>query len=215
MRPTPSFLYRQFNYWNNLIFDNELPIPTLSITTAARYAGVFKVHRRKSFGGVVESYSISLSALFDHSEDELNDTIIHEMVHFYIHIKKYQDTSSHGVIFRELIRKINERFGRHVKVSESFTNDVAASSLRSAIFVLAVSEMTDGKRLVTVISPRYRIVLPPLIAKIPGVKRTNVYLSSDNRLLRYPKVRTPKLYAMEPELLDEILASSCQLKTRP
>lgn len=51
------------------------------------------------------------------SEDEIEDTIIHEMIHYYIGYNQLEDTSAHGAIFQQVMNAINEKYGRHLSIS--------------------------------------------------------------------------------------------------
>lgn len=79
--------------------------------------------RRRLLGGGMENYDFKLqiSTQIDLSECELEDTIIHEMIHYYIGVHQWRDTSAHGRLFRQMMNDINERFGRQVTVSHQST----------------------------------------------------------------------------------------------
>ena len=53
----------------------------------------------------------------------LEDTIIHEMIHYHILSNQLQDTSAHGKLFRKMMDDINARFGRNVTISHKPTEE--------------------------------------------------------------------------------------------
>lgn len=208
MRPTRCFLLSQFVHWNDAIFSGDLPVPAFYVTRASRYAGIFRVRRLLTPKGIDEKCSIALSALYDHSEDELIDTLIHEMIHYYFHYKKIRDTAPHGERFRMAVSDINSRFGRNVTLKEKLDDERAYTTLRKKAYVLAVCHMETGRRYVAVLSRSYVRSLYMSLKRIRGVSSVKLFVTTDPRLVRYPQVRTPKLFDMNPDMLDGIIAAA-------
>lgn len=53
----------------------------------------------------------------DLPEELVEDTILHEMIHYYIAFNQWRDTSTHGQLFRREMKRINEKGGRHISIS--------------------------------------------------------------------------------------------------
>ena len=53
----------------------------------------------------------------DLPEELVEDTILHEMIHYYIAFNHWSDTSTHGQLFRREMKRINEKGGRHISIS--------------------------------------------------------------------------------------------------
>lgn len=95
-----------FNTWNQKAFNNELPTPHFEIMTTKSLLGQYK---RKNIGG--ETYHIiRISNFYNRSKQEYVNTIVHEMLHYYIRFKNIKDTSSHGRIWKKMAQDLNKRF---------------------------------------------------------------------------------------------------------
>ena len=62
-------------------------------------------------------YCISVSSYYQLTLEEIDDVLIHEMIHYSIAYTGLKDTSSHGIVFRGMMDKINRTFGRHITIS--------------------------------------------------------------------------------------------------
>ena len=98
---------KQFDYWNAKAFNGELPTPQFELMQTKRMLGQFCP--RKIMG--VETYKIRISVFYDRPLESYIDTIVHEMLHFYIRYKGIKDTSSHGRIWKMEAAKLSRKFG--------------------------------------------------------------------------------------------------------
>lgn len=211
MQPSLIFLLRTFKYWNDTAFDSELGLIPIRVTKARSYKGIFRV--RTTVRGGRKSYypSIAISSFFDESEDAIVDTLIHEMIHFQIWLKGIRDTSPHGDYFRRRMNEINRRFGRHITISTKVTSETHRTSSQTIVSPLIVCTMTDGRRLVCVPAvSRLKELYNSMRANFRGVEKVEFAITTDSRLGIYPRVRTPKLYAIDSDVLDEILANAIE-----
>ena len=62
-------------------------------------------------------FRLRINTRIDLPEEEIEDTIIHEMIHYFIEVNKMEDSSAHGPLFLHMMNTINEKFGRHLTVS--------------------------------------------------------------------------------------------------
>lgn len=211
MQPSLIFLLRTFKYWNDTAFDSELGLIPIRVTKARSYKGIFRV-RTTVRGGRKSHYpSIAISSFFDESEDAIVDTLIHEMIHFQIWLKGIRDTSPHGDYFRRRMNEINRRFGRHITISTKVTSETHRTLSQTIVSPLIVCTMTDGRRLVCVPAvSRLKELYNSMRANFLGVEKVEFAISTDSRLGIYPRVRTPKLYAIDSAVLDEILANAIE-----
>lgn len=108
---TLAEIERQFDKWNKAIFGNELPRPTFELIQTKRHLGQF--HWRK-IGTDKMGYSIRISVFYDRPLESYVDTIVHEMLHFYIRYKGIKDTSSHGRIWKAKAAEISRRFNLNI-----------------------------------------------------------------------------------------------------
>lgn len=199
---------RSFKYWNDAAFGSSLgPIP-IRITKARSYNGQFRVKTILRNGRKSYHPSIAISTFLDNSEDKIVDTLIHEMIHFYIWVNKIQDTSAHGNCFRRMMNDINRRFGRHITISTKVSAETQRSVTTSTVSAIAVCSMKDGRRLICV-PARTRIKeVYHSLRNWNIVESVDMYVSTDSRLTVYPRIRTAKLYQIDQNTLDEIIAGA-------
>ena len=87
MIATNKFVKERFDKFNILIFKGALPDIPPRIKT-----------RWKS----------------EQKQRELEDRIIHDMIHLYITHMKITDTGKHGLVFRRITERINREYSRNV-----------------------------------------------------------------------------------------------------
>ena len=105
MRPTLDFLRDSFSRFNTICFGGKLPEPDFRLSNARSFMGQFRHPRVFSR----ERCRISLNARYDLPREELEDVVIHEMIHYYIWHARLRDSSSHGPVFRRIMADINTR----------------------------------------------------------------------------------------------------------
>lgn len=121
MYPTLALVEEKFGAFNALCFEGKLPQPVLKLSHAKTYLG--RLTFKKKFSGFwhrkVELYDfvLRISACYDLPEAVFEDTLIHEMIHYEIALGQQQDRSAHGPLFRNRMKEINDRFGRHIRIS--------------------------------------------------------------------------------------------------
>ena len=192
MRPTVPYIQARFDEFNRTLFDGSLPAIPLELSRAASYVGVCTYKsRRKPFGRVEHyDFKIRISTRFDLPEEEVDDTIIHEMIHYYIWLNRIKDTSTHGKVFREMMEKINREHGRHVTVTHHSTKEQreAAIDRRPKPHIVAIVTFRDGRQGVKLLPriaqriSRYHAALMRS-GKVAGIE---YFLETDPWFNRYP-----------------------------
>ncbi len=148
--------------------------------------------RRRRADGKVENYDFSLriNRRIEMTEAVLEDTIIHEMIHYYIAFNQLTDTSSHGTLFRGLMEGVNERFGRHLTISHHPTEEQRKQAVdtRKRWHVVAVVAFTDGRSGVKVLPRLVQRILNYYnrVSSLREVESVRLYLSSDTFFNRFP-----------------------------
>lgn len=119
MRPTQQYLEERFRYFNSLVFAQRLPLPPITVTTARTYLGQCSSRSRRGADGHLRHYDfkISISVLYDRPADDVDDTLVHEMIHYFIYYNGLRDTAPHGSVFKALMASINSNYGRKIRVS--------------------------------------------------------------------------------------------------
>ena len=98
--------------------------------------------REKRYG-----FRLRFNTRADIPEREMEDTVIHEMIHLYILSRGIRDTSAHGKVFRSMIADINAKYGRHITVSHRMSKDERENmqGMKPSWRLIAIVSMTDGR----------------------------------------------------------------------
>lgn len=104
---TLSQIREQFDIWNKKAFNNELPVPHFELMQTRRMLGQFCP--RKVMGEY--TYKIRISTFYDRPMAFYIDTIVHEMLHYWIKYKGIKDTSSHGREWKRRAQELSNKFG--------------------------------------------------------------------------------------------------------
>lgn len=126
MALTLKFIEEQFNVINKKHFDGKLLTPRFEITHVKSYLGQY--HWRYSYDERIFWDSvIRISDMFDRTDEDIINTIAHEMVHLYIRQNKLRDTRPHhGRVFKSVAHRLNVEGGFHIATTDS----VAGCGLR-------------------------------------------------------------------------------------
>lgn len=107
MTITLSEIATQFDKWNEKIFKGELPKPHFELMQTKRMLGQFMWRK---IGYNTTAYTIRISTFYDRPMANYIDTIVHEMLHYYIKYKGIKDTSSHGRVWKDMAAKISKKY---------------------------------------------------------------------------------------------------------
>lgn len=208
MIPTLPFLEEKFDYFNRLCFNNALPRPNFRLSSARTYLGQMSYRRKRGLLGQPigkEELTLTVSRRYDLPEAEIEDTIIHEMIHLYIHTHQIHDTSSHGPAFRRIMGDINRRFSRHITIRRLKDDALLQSDRSNDIYIICVSHLKDGRLGVTRTSPRVMARLWEEIPKLSCVERAEWLVSKDPYFSALPSSRTATIYMLAREDLSKHL----------
>jgi predicted SprT family Zn-dependent metalloprotease len=197
---TLPILSDRFNRFNQEIFDGKLPRIALRIGSATSRAGSFSHRTAYSTRGAVHQRTITISSAFDFSSDQLDDVIIHEMIHYWIDLHGPKE-APHGPAFTAMANDINRRFGRHITVRVK-----APVTSHKKFFVVCVTTLPDNRMGVTVVA-RTRIgEMARAIPKLFKPKECRWYISSNPYFANFPAALKPKIYiAADKALLVKAL----------
>ncbi len=207
MKVSIEYIEQKVREFNAQMFGGELPPLPIRISLARTFLGKLRYEKkRKLLGGwSYKNFQLIICNRFDLPERIIEDTIIHEMIHYYIMYRRLKDTSSHGVIFREMMKRINEQFNRNISVTVRLTDDIIQKDTRKRMHILCVSHFNDGKVGITHSSRTRFQYLKEMLPKIPSVTNCTWYITDDPFFNRYPRSLTPKIYRITQSELDEHL----------
>ena len=214
MRFTQDFIETKFDEYNKSIFRGELPRLPLRLVKSRSNVGKFRYKREVVAGKmVITPLGMDFSIHFDLPQAELEDTIIHEMIHYTIAHHGIIDTSPHGKVFRQLMTTINERFGRHVTISRRTTYDESPRSTELRPHIFVISHFADGGRGITVCAKSRVFDIYRALSSVPQITKMDWYFSTDPYFNHYRHSVTAKVYSIvNPEKADVAIAAALPLK---
>lgn len=227
MEITEKLVREKFEFFNRQIFGGKLPMPRIGLSRARTFLGACTFKTRRGLLGKKTRYdfAIRISTMFDMSETEFEDTLIHEMIHYYIGVNQIEDTSAHGQKFRSMMADINSRFGRRINISHRSEGDKGKASAegvavqRRQYHVIAVASLVDGRTGFKVL-PR---VAPSILKFYNGllssgmVKTVSLFMSDSPFFYSYPNSSSLRVHIMERDTVMQHLEGavniSCDGKT--
>lgn len=199
MIPTLPLLHQAFAKLNLAYFSGELPPIAIKLSRARSRLGSFMVAYRKTAGGTiaVTSRHIAISNQFDREEIEIENVLLHEMIHYCLHLRGVTGETGHGPSFRHLQEQVNSRGLHHVSVSvKTRPGETIPRHTRRAVIL---STMTDGTKGITVCSETRVTWLLAIFRKWDKVRESKTYISTDPFFNQFPTVRTPKIFPIAEE----------------
>jgi len=107
MNITINELEEKFFKFNKQYFNNILFKPAFKITRTKRTLGQCTTFHTL-FG---ERYVISISKYYKRSDDEINNTLLHEMIHLYLSQRHIKDNGHHGAKWQAIAQRISKESG--------------------------------------------------------------------------------------------------------
>lgn len=199
MTATLEYIETKFRFYNDLIFNTELKDVPFRTYRARRSLGLVRFRRTLLSRKVID---LGLNCAVDLPENELDDILIHEMIHLYIFQKHIHDSSAHGPVFRRYMSQINHTFGRNITISRKIETQSKIISPKKRVLFLSDSE--SGKYIVVVIAPSSN-----------SVSRLKSYLEKEYHSVRIFNIVDPffekyfsrgpryRLYKVSREEIDE------------
>lgn len=202
-----------FNYYNDIIFKGALrPIPC-RLSSAKRFLGQLRYRRRANLFGVIsyDNFELAISLRNCTSREILEDTIIHEMIHYYILSNKLRDTSSHGKIFRKMMSDINKEFGRNITISHKSSTEDPSADVEIHQHYFCISKFKDGRTGITVVAKTKLLNLWHACRKYPEIVEYKWYVSTNPYFNRYRRSLTLKIYLITQEDVEKYVSSAVEL----
>lgn len=203
MRATVDYVKAKFDAFNRQIFAGKLPPIPIELSNAKTFLGMCS-YRKRRIGNRVEKFDFRLriNTRIDLPEQEVEDTIIHEMIHYYIGYFRLADSSAHGPRFRQIMDTINTRYGRHIRISHRLTTEQKEQAYddKPRWHVIVAIRFIDGRFGVKVI-PRSvnRIILFYNTLKlVKEIAHADMYLTNEPYFNRFPNS-----YALRIQYVDK------------
>lgn len=199
MKATIKFATERFREFNRQMFEGRLPEVPILMSDAGRALGMLKYERKRDLSGNVTcgNFRILISTRYDLPQEQIEDTIIHEMIHLYIAYNNLKDTSMHGDRFKHLMNIINHKYHRHVTVSNRDMSINDTDQSRRPHYICE-THWNDGSRFITCCAStrifdinrecnrqinctavRWWFTLDPFFNRFPNSKKLKLYRIND------------------------------------
>lgn len=218
MLATQQYVKDKFKEFNDLIFGGKLSMPSICMSNARTFLGACTFKRKRNWMGrtVLYDFKLKISKCADLPEHELEDTIIHEMIHYYIGVNQIKDSSAHGVVFRQLMVDINRKYGRHITISHKATKEERerTTDQREKWHVVALVQMKNGKMGIKVL-PRTKTSIAKYYNGVMGsgeVAEVRLFVCKDTFFNRFPASSALRVYYLSQDEINEHLKDARSLK---
>lgn len=210
MRANLEFIRQKFIEFNALCFDNQLPPIPLRIGNARRSMGTFAYplrYDRRLKRGVGEC-RITISQRFDRPQSEIEDTLIHEMIHYWKWMERLDGEASHGPIFVGKMNLINRTYDRRITVRHISDEELLNSDHHYKAHYICVTHWNDNSMAITVCARTKIFELNRLWLAQSRVKKVEWFASTDPWFNRFPTARTGKAYRLSEEDYQKHVSSA-------
>ena len=159
MIPSIDYIQAHFDAYNSRFWGGSLPPVPVKLSHAKGFLGKVTFTRRRQglFGGYRnEDFVLRINARIYLPEELVQDTILHEMIHYYIAVNQWRDNSSHGELFRREMKRINAEGNRHITISHRLTESQRTQAVRHKTRAVAIVHFEDGKTGIKVVPKQMR-----------------------------------------------------------
>ena len=214
MKATIPYIEQKFDEFNRQMFGGKLPKVPIALSNAKTFLGKCEYKKRRNFFGKAEMYDfrIRINTRIDLPERELEDTILHELIHYFLGCNQLEDASAHGPLFRQIMDDINRKFGRNVTVSHKSTKEQREQLQDQRIrhHVVAVVQFHDGRTGIKVLPRVQKSILRYYnhVRRNPEISGIELHMSNDVFFNRYPNSSALKVHLMDAQTIKEHLAEA-------
>ena len=173
MKPTVEYIQTRFDEFNERFFSGSLPPIPIRLSHAKGFLGKvtftrkpvstlfsfhpFTIHPFAQYANT--DFVLHINVRIDLPEQVVEDTILHEMIHYYIAVNQWEDTSVHGQLFRREMTRINREGNCHISISHRLTATEQAQAHIHKGRVVAIVTFADGKKGIKVVPKQIRHIL--------------------------------------------------------
>lgn len=185
------------------------------LSRARTFVGKFEARGKRDWMGRTHwNYVLRFSTAFDLPQEELEDTILHEMIHFSLRVSDRRDATPHGPKFRTMMEIINERFNRHITVSHDSKGKGSPVLRRASWHIVGVVSFRDGRKGIKVLPRIEQRVLEwnRRVLTSSTVTSTKYYLALHELFQRYPNSTAMKVGIVDEAELNEALKDAIELE---
>lgn len=211
MALTIDILQAWFRQFNADYFGDELPVPRIALSKARTRLGTMSCRRvRKLLSWTYTDFTIRISTYYECSEREYQETLLHEMIHYYIAYKNISDTSSHGKVFRQIMQQLNNEHGWNITITsgkETKLKPAQANKAPATYHLVLALELNDGGRMLTVVNKRSIRRVYDALRNCRNIVNHRWYVSLDPYFLDFPCVRSLRARRVSIDVYNEKTAA--------
>lgn len=214
MIPNKKYVETKFDEFNKLCFNGSLPSIPILMSDARTFLGAVKHRKRRTLLGKWEyfDFSLSISRKIDRPQEIIDDTILHEMIHYFILYNQIQDKSAHGPVFRKMMNEINIKYNRNITISHKSSEDELKSDKEKRAHLICAIEMTDGKTGIIITAKTRLFQLWDMVSEHPSILSWNWYLSHNPYFNRFRKSLKLKFYIISKNDIELQLKDALPLQ---
>lgn len=212
-----NYIASRFEYFNRLCFEGSLSTPPFRINRARKTLGKIVFKKQRTLTGRWRysqlEFVMSGVGVAGLPTEEVDDIILHEMIHYYILSNQMQDTSAHGALFRREMQRINKQYARHITISrkeDRISEECEISHERQSL--VAVIHFRDGILGVMTVAQTRLFQLWDFLDNAPSVAFADWYVSQNPFFGRMPRRTTPRYCVVEAETLEKELQNAARLE---
>ena len=198
---TIPYIQQKFDDFNRQYFANQLPPILIKLSNAKTFLGKVCFRKERKLYSRKWHYSnfiLRINTRIDLPEEMVEDIILHEMIHYYIAVNQFQDTSAHGRLFRAEMARLNAE-GRHIRISHQLSVEQCEQALGKPKWrVVCVAYFKDGRVGVKVVPKQERHIRyfhRVAIAHFP-IEHLEWYISDSPFFAQYPSSSALRFYLL-------------------
>lgn len=115
MIPNTANLTALFRECKRMYFTENLKTPKMMTFQSKAILAQVSYGEKKYKNNVSKRIIIFFSDLYDYPEDFLRNVMVHEMIHYYIHLHQIEDDGAHGHVFMKMAKEMNEKYGLNIE----------------------------------------------------------------------------------------------------
>lgn len=120
---TVEYLEKAFDHYNHLCFGGLLPRPRLRLSQAKSRLGWMRYKVDANGESLIPyDFTIGITTAYRLNTEQIDDVLIHEMIHYHIVYHQLRDNAPHGRRFRQIMETINHDYQRHIRISVRHAN---------------------------------------------------------------------------------------------
>ena len=207
MKPTLDYIKNKFDEYNKMVFNGQLKPIRFQLSKARTFIGQINFKRRHNNDGTFYYYDFifKISTLIDRDETIVEDTILHEMIHYYILSNQLHDTSPHGRIFKQMMNDINRRYNRNIQISHKRTAEEKANDTQIRNHLVCVIKLKTGETGLIIPTQTRLFKIWEDVAHTPAIINWKWYLSRNPKLNSYKRTISMKYYAESEDTIKELM----------